>query len=200
MWGRPGKTDHVQWHNLGHWVDVWRSGTFLLYSCDVAFWTQEMSPKLSNVDCSVAAGLRLWFAVNSLVVFLRMCHSSKCPPNTRPSLALALQVTCWVKKAWNKATRIWQCLYLALFLCWAECRWFSQTVDYSALSPLWLALWNATINCLVASFNNSSSKSGSWVSPDSVPELTNCSGGIVARQTKLSSEFRKTTILFMWQH
>ena len=36
-----------------HWVDVVRSGTFLLYSCKVAFWTQEMLPRLSGVNGAV---------------------------------------------------------------------------------------------------------------------------------------------------
>jgi len=46
MWS---KTDHMQlftWMLGGH-VEKWH----ILYSCEVAFWTQEMSPKLP--DCPV---------------------------------------------------------------------------------------------------------------------------------------------------
>ena len=35
------------------YLDVWRSGTSLLYSCKAAFWIQETSPILSDVERSV---------------------------------------------------------------------------------------------------------------------------------------------------
>ena len=57
----------------GRWVGMWRSGTFLLYSCKAAFWTQETSPRLPDVKCSVVTNL--------FVVFLEICHSSAHPPN-----------------------------------------------------------------------------------------------------------------------
>ena len=38
-------------------VDVWRSGTFLLFNCKAAFWTQETSPGLPDVDCSLTCGV-----------------------------------------------------------------------------------------------------------------------------------------------
>jgi len=52
------------------YLDVWRSGTFLLYSCKAkaAFWIQETSPRLSDVECSVV----LWsvFAIGSTLTYL----------------------------------------------------------------------------------------------------------------------------------
>jgi len=54
----------IMWNDIaGCWVDMWRSGTFLLYSCKVAFWTQERSPWLSNVEHSVV--LQSMFAIGS---------------------------------------------------------------------------------------------------------------------------------------
>ena len=49
------------------YLDVWRSGTFLLCSCKAAFWTQEMSPRLSDVDRSVV--LRSVFAISSALAW-----------------------------------------------------------------------------------------------------------------------------------
>ena len=61
--------------------DVWRSGTFLLYSCKVAFWIQETSSRLSDVERSVI--LQSMFAISSaltyLLFFSGMCHSSTSP-------------------------------------------------------------------------------------------------------------------------
>ena len=47
--GRPGKTESRGMMYL----DVWRSGTFLLYSCKAAFGIQEMSLRLSDDKHSV---------------------------------------------------------------------------------------------------------------------------------------------------
>ena len=94
------------------WLHFWRcrnerrwrrSGKFLVYNCEAAFWTQEMFPRLLGVKCSVSP----WsvFTINRLlVVILGMTHSSTCPPNvqvhhctwlrfTRPSAELVMQVT-----------------------------------------------------------------------------------------------------------
>ena len=49
----------------GRWVGMWRSGTFLLYSCKAAFWTQETSPRLADVDCSVI--LQSLFVIGSAI-------------------------------------------------------------------------------------------------------------------------------------
>jgi len=51
------------WH-----LDVWRSGTFLLYSGKAAFWIQEMSPRLPDVQRSVV----LWsmFVIGSTLTHL----------------------------------------------------------------------------------------------------------------------------------
>jgi len=88
-------------------LDVWRSGTFLLYSCKVAFWNQETSPRLSDVEHSVV----LWsvFAIGSALAYLLLFQECATPPHvqvrhatwlsfTRPSPALVLQ--CWGEKAW----------------------------------------------------------------------------------------------------
>ena len=50
----------------GHWVDVWRSDTFL-HSCKVAFWTQEILPRLSDVKRSIV--LRSMFAISTALKF-----------------------------------------------------------------------------------------------------------------------------------
>ena len=56
------------------YLDVWRSGTFLLYGCKVAFCIQETSPRLSDVKCSVI--LQSLFAIGSALtclLFFREC-------------------------------------------------------------------------------------------------------------------------------
>ena len=84
------------------YLDVWRSGTFLLYSCKAAFWIQEVSPRLSDVERLVV----LWsmFAIGSALAYLLFFPECATPPHiqvrhttwlsfTRPSPALVLQVT-----------------------------------------------------------------------------------------------------------
>ena len=65
------KTRHMQWRT---WMlDMWRSGMFLLYSCEAAFWARKTSPWLPDVNHSVA----IW---SVLVVSgaLRFFHTSTC--------------------------------------------------------------------------------------------------------------------------
>ena len=84
------------------YLDVWRSGTFLLYSCKVAFWIQETSPRLSDVERSVV--LRSVFTIGSALAYLLFFREGATPPHvqvrhttwlsfTRPSPALVLQAT-----------------------------------------------------------------------------------------------------------
>ena len=75
--GRPAKPES---HALTY-LDMWRSSTFLLYSCKAAFWTRETSPRLYNVECSVV--LLSVFVISSTLVLPGMCHSS-----TRPGTSL----------------------------------------------------------------------------------------------------------------
>ena len=72
----------VNWWQAMTYLDV-RSGTFLLYSCKVAFWSQEMSQE----DCRMLSdqlfySLCLWLVAHSLTYlqcFPGMCHSSTLP-------------------------------------------------------------------------------------------------------------------------
>ena len=84
------------------YLDMWRSGTFLLYSCKAAFWIQERSTRLSDVECSVV--LRSVFAIGSALAYLLFFQEGATPPHvqvrhttwlsfTRPSPVLVLQVT-----------------------------------------------------------------------------------------------------------
>ena len=84
------------------YLDVWRSGTFLLYSCKSAFWLQETSPSLSNVERSVV--VQSVFAISSALTYLQFFQECATPPHvqvchctwlgfTRPSPALVLQAT-----------------------------------------------------------------------------------------------------------
>ena len=84
------------------YLDVWRSGTFLLYSCKAAFWIQETSLRLSDVERSVV--LRSVFAIGSAFAYLLFFRECATPPHilvrhttwlsfTRPSPALVLQAT-----------------------------------------------------------------------------------------------------------
>ena len=96
------------------YLDVWRSGTFLLYSCKAAFWTQETSPGLSDVEHSVI--LRSVFAISSTFTSLRFFRECATPPHvqvrhcmwlsfTRPSPALVLQAAnTGVRRPWYQAT------------------------------------------------------------------------------------------------
>ena len=65
----------------GCWVDVWSSGTFHRCSCEAAFWTQEMSPRLPDVDHSAVP----WSVVviSSALTSGLLCHFSTCPPNVQ---------------------------------------------------------------------------------------------------------------------
>ena len=78
------------------------SHTFLLYSCKAAFWIQDMSLGLSDVEHSVI----LWsaFATGSTLAYLLFFRERATPPHvqvrhttwlsfTRPSPALVLQAT-----------------------------------------------------------------------------------------------------------
>jgi len=84
------------------YLDVWRSGTFLLYSCKAAFWIQEMSPRMCDVERSVV--LRCVFAISSALAYLLFFRECATPPHiqvrhttwlsfTRPSPVLVLQAT-----------------------------------------------------------------------------------------------------------
>jgi len=62
------------------YLDVWKNGTILLYNCKAAFWIQETSPRLCDVNHSVV----LWFvfAISSALVYLLLSgnvHSCTCP-------------------------------------------------------------------------------------------------------------------------
>ena len=88
--GKPGKTES---HAMTY-LDMWRSSTFLLYGCKVAFCIQETSPRLSGVKHSVI----LWslFVISSA---LTCCFSRNVPTLlhivqvrfARPSPTLVLQ-------------------------------------------------------------------------------------------------------------
>ena len=93
--GRPGKTESRGMTYL----DVWRSGPFLLYSCKATFWIQETSLRLSDVERSVV--LRSVFAIGSALAYLLFFRECATPPHvhvrhttwlsfTRPSPALVL--------------------------------------------------------------------------------------------------------------
>jgi len=65
----------------GCWVDVGRSGTFLLYSCKVAFWTQETPQNCLMSSTQSFHGPCLWSVVHSLICsFSGICHSSTVYP------------------------------------------------------------------------------------------------------------------------
>ena len=96
------------------YLDVWRSGTFLLYSCKAAFWIQETSLRLCDVEHSVV--LRSVFAIGSAIAYLRFFRQCATPPHvqvrhttwlsfTRPSPALVLQATnAGARRPGNEAT------------------------------------------------------------------------------------------------
>ena len=84
------------------YLDVWRSGTFLLYSCKAAFWIQETSSSLSDVEHSVV--LRSVFVIGNTLAYLLFFQECATPPHvqahhttwlsfTRPSPTLVLQAT-----------------------------------------------------------------------------------------------------------
>ena len=67
----------------GCWVDMWRSGTFLLYSSKAAFWNQEMSPRLSDVEYSVIP----WFVfvIGSTLTYMPFFWDYAIPPHVQPT-------------------------------------------------------------------------------------------------------------------
>ena len=78
------------------YLDMWRSGTFLLYSCKASFWTQEKLSRLSDVEHSVV--LRSVFSISSALTYLQFFRECATPPHVqvhhcRPSPTLVLQVT-----------------------------------------------------------------------------------------------------------
>jgi len=74
------------WH-----LDVWRSGTFLLYSGKAAFWIQETSPRLSDVERSVV--LRSMFVISSTLTYLRFIWECATPPHFQVRHCLWLSFT-----------------------------------------------------------------------------------------------------------
>ena len=76
------------------YLDVWRSGTFPLYTFKMAFWTQETLPRLSDVEHSVV--LRSMFVIGRAFTYLppyiQLCHCTWLG-FTRPSPTLVLQAT-----------------------------------------------------------------------------------------------------------
>ena len=73
--GKAWKTDHVQWYTwtLGGRVEEWH--------CKVAFWTQEMSPRLSDVQHSVI--LRSMLVISSALTYLWFCWGCAIPPHVQ---------------------------------------------------------------------------------------------------------------------
>jgi len=95
------------------YLDMWRSGTFLLYGCKVAFCIQETSPRLSDVKYSVV----LWslFVISSALTccFSRIrCHSSTSPGTFCQAFPYVSTTSekCWDEKAWVRAYRDRSCL------------------------------------------------------------------------------------------
>jgi len=68
-------------HNFSNEEVCWicSSGTFLLYSCKAAFWIQEMSPRLSDVERSVV--LQSVFAIHSTLTYLCLFQVCPTPPH-----------------------------------------------------------------------------------------------------------------------
>ena len=103
----------VQWKGLvklitcndapGHRVDVWRSGTFFLYSCKRLSKTKERSPRLPLPDVERLVAPWSVFAIGSTLTYSRFfweCAIIARDQFTRPSPALVLQTTCWGEKVW----------------------------------------------------------------------------------------------------
>ena len=118
------------------YLDVWRDGTFLLYSCKVDFWIQETSTRLSDVERSVV--LQSVLAISSAIAccFSRnmpLLHTSRYVI-ARDSVYKALPAL--VLQATNTGIRrpgIWQyaqeCNCLRLFHMW----WYNECTFASAV-------------------------------------------------------------------
>ena len=63
------------------YLDMWRSGPFLLYSCKAAFRIQQMLPRLSNVKRSVV--LQSVFAIGSALNYLLFFWECATPPHVQ---------------------------------------------------------------------------------------------------------------------
>jgi len=94
------------------YLDVWRDGTFVLYSCKVDSLIQETSPRLSDVERSVI--LQSMFVIGSALAYLLfsrnvpLLHTSRYV-TARDSVYKALPVL--VLQATNAGVRrpgIWQ--------------------------------------------------------------------------------------------
>ena len=70
----------------GCWVDMWRSGRFLMCSCEAAFWTQETSPRLPSVKHSVVPW-SVFVIYSTVAVILGMWYSSTRPSNIQVVIA-----------------------------------------------------------------------------------------------------------------
>jgi len=102
--GRPGKLITCN-EVLRHWVDVWRSGTFFLYSCKVASEPKKRCQDCLMLSAQLFYGPCLQSVGSSFTCcFLGLCHSTthstKCLGTslnmisfTRPPPALVLQAT-----------------------------------------------------------------------------------------------------------
>jgi len=120
-------------------VFMWRSGTFLLYSYAVPFWTGECHQDwwCWPLGCYVIRG--------STLTYLRLCHSSTHPSTllhvmsyTRPSPALVLQSTnAGVRKSGYKARFMegW------ISMCTDSCLKIGSTYDITLCVWCWWELW-----------------------------------------------------------
>ena len=118
------------------YLDVWRSGTFPLYSCKMALRIQETSPRLSDVKRSVVQ--RSVFVIGSTLTcgFSRnvpLLHMSgyvvACDSvlPARPSPTLVLQATnAGVRRPGYEATCM-VCLHYMYFCWWVEPQTMAKT-------------------------------------------------------------------------
>ena len=104
--GKPGKTDHVQWH------DGWTCGGVPCSFCTAVKRLSEL--KKHHQDCLISStqslhGLCLWSVVHSLEIALWKSHSFTHPPNVAAhdqfyqAFPLHASDECWGEKAWERS-------------------------------------------------------------------------------------------------
>jgi len=97
------------------YLDVWRSGTFLLYSCKAAFWTQETWPSLSvlwltSTHVVESLGIRFSIFVPGYMVHQNFLLANVFNFSSVAVVSCLLQnIPCW-SRHWQPRGSIQQCL------------------------------------------------------------------------------------------
>ena len=124
------------WNDVPGHVEEWHI-PFLLYSCKAAFWIQETSPRLSDVERSVV--LQSVFVIGSIatrLLFFQECATHIACDSVLPGLPHISTASdrCWGEKAWVRGYYVTTYLLLLLLLVSSGC--YTVFASHPGLKPV----------------------------------------------------------------